>query len=273
MKIFAIRDELDPQKKNLAYLFCYERQGTFYIELPEDADPWETPLILSSFLKRGERTVNAYWSKIWVQQRVVPPDRQNLGQILRDNGIKTYNELDLLEQTQGRCTQDDYYLVQIERSDLPDSFIQRFERQVEDVVPLSDFCLLVFFRGGEVKRCDVEPILQANRSYHPILKSPELFQRSAVETGGHGVRWGDEQIIPCDTLYTIGERIPLSLNDFVAFSSQSVINTREAMEILDCSRQNIDDHVRHGRLHPIKKTSKNTLFLKSEVTSRLWGQR
>lgn len=272
MKIFAIRDEQSLQEQDLAYLFCYERQGTFYIELPENADPWEVPLILSSFLRRGEKTVNAYWSKIWVQQRIVPPDRQNLGQILRDNGVKTYNELDLLERTGGRCAQDSFFLTPVGRNDLPDGIIQRFGQRVEDVVPLSGFCLLVFFRNGKVKRCDIEAILRSDRAYQPILKFEELFQQATVETGGYGVRWGDDQVIPYDLLYGTGKGVPLSLDDFVAFSAQRVINTREAMEILNCSRQNIDDLVRRGQLHPIKKTYKNTLFLKSEVTARLWGQ-
>ena len=57
MKVFAIRDEFDTSNKNLAYLFYYENEKKFYIELPDDADPWETPLLLSSFLKRGEKTV------------------------------------------------------------------------------------------------------------------------------------------------------------------------------------------------------------------------
>ena len=86
MKIFAIRDESMPEQFDLAYLFYYETEKRFYIELPDDADPWETPLLLSSFVKKGEKTVNSYWSKIWVQQRIVPTDRQNLGQILKDNG-------------------------------------------------------------------------------------------------------------------------------------------------------------------------------------------
>lgn len=49
MKIFAIRDKYDEINKNLAFLIYYPRQKCFYIELPDDADPWETPLILSSF--------------------------------------------------------------------------------------------------------------------------------------------------------------------------------------------------------------------------------
>ena len=90
MKIFAIRNEEDENRKDLGYLIYYEKPRRFYIELPDDADPWETPLILSSCLKRGEKTISAYWSKVWVQQRIIPSDRQNLGRILKDNGLDSY---------------------------------------------------------------------------------------------------------------------------------------------------------------------------------------
>ena len=57
MKTFAIRNEEDKKKKDLGYLIYYEKEKRFYIELPDDADPWETPLfpqidrILAVFLK------------------------------------------------------------------------------------------------------------------------------------------------------------------------------------------------------------------------------
>ena len=111
MKIFAIRDESTQEQKDLAYLLYYKQEKQFYIELPENADAWETPLLLDSFVKRGETTVNSYWSKIWVQQRIVPIDRQNIGEILRDNHLKEYDEYELLMLAMGRCAQDDYYLV------------------------------------------------------------------------------------------------------------------------------------------------------------------
>ena len=88
MKIFAIRDESTQEQKDLAYLLYYKQEKQFYIELPENADAWETPLLLDSFVKRRETTVNSYWSKIWVQQRIVPIDRQNIGEILRDNHLR-----------------------------------------------------------------------------------------------------------------------------------------------------------------------------------------
>ena len=52
MKIFAIRDESSQKQKDLAYLLYYEQEKRFYIELPENADAWETPLLLDSFVKR-----------------------------------------------------------------------------------------------------------------------------------------------------------------------------------------------------------------------------
>ena len=54
MKIFAIRDESTQEQKDLAYLLYYKQEKQFYIELPENADAWETPLLLDSFVKRGE---------------------------------------------------------------------------------------------------------------------------------------------------------------------------------------------------------------------------
>ena len=128
MKIFAIRDETDNTQKNLAYLLYDEIDKRFYIELPENADPWETPLLLSAFAQKGEYTINSYWSKVWVQQRIVPPDRQNIAQILRDNGLKTYDEFALLMLCSGRCEQDDYYLVPTDEKALPDKVALRFDK-------------------------------------------------------------------------------------------------------------------------------------------------
>ena len=53
MKIFAIRDESSQEQKDLAYLLYYEQEKRFYIELPENADAWETPLLLDSFVEQN----------------------------------------------------------------------------------------------------------------------------------------------------------------------------------------------------------------------------
>ena len=40
-------------------------------------------------------------SKIWVEQRIIPSDRQNIAEILRDNNLKEYDEFELLMLAMG----------------------------------------------------------------------------------------------------------------------------------------------------------------------------
>lgn len=270
MKIFAIRDESMPEQFDLAYLFYYETEKRFYIELPDDADPWETPLLLSSFVKKGEKTVNSYWSKIWVQQRIVPTDRQNLGQILKDNGLKEYDEFQLLTLAMGRCAQDDCYLVPIDEDQLPQQITQRFSKRIEDVVPLDDYVLLVFFRDRTVKKCSLKEYLQKTKPFQILLTKREYFCSIRVPAGGYGIEWDVNMSVSYDFLYRIGKRVPLSASDFQSFISHSVVNVAEAAEILDCSRQNVEYLTKNGKLHPIKSSAKSTLYLKSEIMKRNW---
>ena len=270
MKIFAIRDAADQSNKDLAYLFYYEINRKFYIELPEKADPWETPLLLASFVKNGEQSINSYWSRVWVQQRIVPSDRQNIGQILRDNGLKSYDEFALLILASGRCEQDDYYRVPIAESALPAQIVRRLNRKIEDVVSLQNSCLLVFFRDGTIRKCDLSAYFEKEKRFSILTKRPEYFARVQIQTGGYGVQWDENLTISYSTLYKMGNRVPLTAEDFKAFASERVINAAEAAEILNCSRQYINELVKTDKLHPIKATEKNTLFLKSEVLKRNW---
>lgn len=270
MKIFAIRDESAAPQKDLAYLLYYEQEKRFYIELPENADVWDTPLLLDSFVKRGETTVNSYWSKVWVEQRIIPPDRQNIGEILRNNHLKEYDEYELLMLAMGRCAQDDYYLVPVDEKELPKEITKRFLKRIEDVLPLENNALLVFFRDGAVKKCDLQKHFENTKSFQILLNRPDYFQHVQMQPGGYGVSWDINLTISDTMLYLIGKNIPLTMDDFRNFVAHRVINATEAAEILGCSRQNILDLTKRGKLHSIKATEKNTLYFKSEILKRNW---
>lgn len=267
MRIFAIKDE--ELTGILAYLLYYEQAKSFYIELPDHADPWETPLLLSSFLKRGEHTVNAYWSRMWVQQRIVPSDRQNLGQILKANGLDEYDEFKLLMLSNGRCAQDNCYLEEITPGEIPDELTKRWAKKIEDVIPLAERHLLVFFRDGMVRKCSITPFAEGNPALAPVLQNDDIFRSVAVQTDGYGVRWSEQAVINNAALYRAGVEIPLSLNDFCSFIADRVVNSTEAAEMLGCSRQNIDDLTKRGKLHPVRVDTRNTLFLKNEIQQRV----
>lgn len=270
MKIFAIRDD-ELGAKDLAYLLYYEQSKSFYIEIPEDADVWELPMLLASFLQRGEYTVNAYWSRLWVQQRIVPADRQNLGMILKENNLKEYNEYKLLLLGKGRCAQDNCYIVPLEESALPQFFFDRHARKVQDVIPLADRRLLVFFRDGKVNRCDLVELVGSMAAFQPVIYNEEIFNTVSVSAGGYGIQWGEQLTISDSRLYDSGVEVGISLDDFKSFICHRVVSATEATELLQCSRQNLNALVRQNKLQPLKAAGRVTLFLKTDIAERSKG--
>lgn len=266
MRLFAVKDETVPKDTVLGYLIYYEASKTFYIELPDNADPWEVSPILSPFADRGIYSIDSSWSRRWVQQRIIPQDRQNIGQILRDNGLKEYDEFSLLMLTMGRCEQDDFYLEEISPDDLPELLIRRWQTKVEEVIPLDVPRLLVFFRNGMAKVIDAQEV--ADAACAPYLSRQDRFSSVEVQPGGYGIYWNDQAMISHRDLFLHGAAVPLTLSVFHHYLQDRVVSASEACSILACSRQNIDDLMRRDKLHPIRTDAKYKLFSKAEVMQR-----
>ncbi|HHY72690.1 MAG TPA: DNA-binding protein [Bacillus bacterium] len=56
-----------------------------------------------------------------------------------------------------------------------------------------------------------------------------------------------------------------TVDEFKAYIANEVVNTAEASEILECSRQNISQLVKYGTLVPIKAFARDSIFLRSEI--------
>ncbi|MGC7872599.1 DNA-binding protein [Desulfosporosinus sp. SYSU MS00001] len=56
--------------------------------------------------------------------------------------------------------------------------------------------------------------------------------------------------------------------ELTKYLAEEIINTAEAVEILGCTRQNIDDLVKRKKLVPIKVFPRDRIFFKSDVISR-----
>ena len=266
MKIFAIKDETMKPDSILGYLIYYEFPKAFYIELPDYADPWDTPPILSAFADRGEYSVNSFWSRRWVQQRIVPQDRQNISQILRDNGLKEYDEFSMLMLANGRCEQDDCYLEEVSTDDLPELLVHRWKTKIEDVIPLASFRLLAFFRNYSARIVDIRAM--DIPSCAPFTVSQKRFDSVEVQPDGYGVYWNEEAVISHSELFRRSVSIPLTLRDIHRYVQNRVVNASEACRILDCSRQNIDDLMRRDKLHPLRTDAKYKLFSRAEIMQR-----
>lgn len=114
MRTFAILDGRRRKRRPCAYLIYDEGADEYGIVIDGDVSARDVPLMLAAFVERGQRRVGDKWSRRWVEERVVPTSRQNLGQILRANGLDRYDPIELLVLGNGRCSQDDFYIEEVE---------------------------------------------------------------------------------------------------------------------------------------------------------------
>lgn len=108
MKQYAIKK--NDGNKNVPVLMYDESTKTFTIDIPKDVSEMELPFMLALYAQKGVYHMNPEASMKWVQSRIVPSSRQNIGEILKNNSMKSYDEYRLLINVNGRCGQDDYYL-------------------------------------------------------------------------------------------------------------------------------------------------------------------
>lgn len=60
-----------------------------------------------------------------------------------------------------------------------------------------------------------------------------------------------------------------SRKELLDFIDTELINTAEVARILDCTRQNVFDLIKRGKLTPVKELPRDRLFLRSDVLERL----
>ena len=56
--------------------------------------------------------------------------------------------------------------------------------------------------------------------------------------------------------------------ELIRFVNDEIVNTSEALEILECSRQNLNKLVKSGTLVPIKEMVRDRLFFKKDILNR-----
>lgn len=121
-----------------------------------------------------------------------------------------------------------------------------------------------------MKKHDLVQLASTDKRFAPVLQNENTFRAVNVETDGYGICWGENLCIECGKLYAAGKKVPLSMEEFKCFVRERVVDSAEAAEELACSKQNVDDLAKRGKLHPIKEGAKYRLFLKSEVMQRKW---
>ena len=271
MKIYAIKNEYD-NTEPISFLIYFEKTKTFYIEISDKANERQVPFAFLSSFKKSEMTLNPAKSLRWVKERIIPSDRQNISQILRDNGLKTYDEFELLRLGQGRCAQDDFCLIPITETELPYDIKERHKKHIDDIFPLAESkSFLVFFKDGRTKVCKLRDVEKNNPALENYLSQfPELIIDVKIQPGGYGIYWNDNMTIQAAELYQNGIDSPITKTDLVNLVSSRVVNSAETARLLNCTRQNVDYLVKKKQLTPVKETAKDKWFLKGDVLKRDW---
>ena len=115
MRRFFIKEDdgLSTGQREYAVLSYDEDKDLYHISIPLSADPDDLPAIPGILARKGIREIDDKWARRFVRERVVPPDRQNIGMILRELGMTHYSEFPLLVYTGGRCCMDDFFIEEI----------------------------------------------------------------------------------------------------------------------------------------------------------------
>lgn len=115
-------------------------------------------------------------------------------------------------------------------------------------------------------------MVSSDRHFTPVLNNEKIFRSVKVETGGYGICWGESGslCIPRETLHRAGKKIPLTSSELQSMISDHIIDSAQAAEELGCSKQNIDDLVRRGKLTAVKEGQRYRLFMKSDIEQRRW---
>lgn len=275
MKIFEI---IDGDKDNsVGTLLYYEKERTCIVELQEYLDEWSAPFLFANYVKNKIYTIPRDVSALWVRGRVIPSGRQNISDILKVHHLKEYDEMKFLELSEGRCSQDEMYIRQLDK--LPEFVVERQQKNLSECVILGADNILCFFRDGNTRKIDLKKILKKDSVVQPldrlagldkVLEHDSLYRSGKIGTGGYFVTFNDSIDIPADILYGSGEKIPLGLGDFKTFVRHNIIDTTESCDMLECSRQNISYMVNQGQMSAVKEAVRGNLYLKGEILSNRW---
>lgn len=146
MRTFEIFNAARRSHTPLAVLTYDEGSDEFHVSISRNAPTDSLPLMLALFAERGDYEVPDKWARRFVEERIAPQGRQNLGEILRANGLDFYDEVALLAVGEGRSSQDDCLMREIESPHVEYAFVGLHE---ESPSPSRGWCAAL---GPEIAR-------------------------------------------------------------------------------------------------------------------------
>jgi len=232
-----------------------------------DVDIWNCPLLFSCFVKRKIYTIPRDISFMFLQERVVPGDRQNISSILANSNIKEYDVMKLIDITRGRCCQDSISIKPIKT--VPEYIKLRQNHNLCQCSIITNQNLLCFFNDETVKKVDLSYFISIDK-VTKVIENKALLESLCLVANGYFISFNNSIDIPAADIYAKGTPINLSLEDFKAFINFNTLDTTRACEILACSRQNLSYLSKKNNIIPVKKNIKGNMFLTGDILKNKW---
>lgn len=124
VEYFAIRDGARRKATPCAFMRYADETG-FEIDIDSDISADEVPAFFVPFVEKEERHIDGDLALRWVRERVPPPGRQNLGEILDAHGLSEYSELALLRAGRGESSQDSFVVEEIDEASYESGRVDR----------------------------------------------------------------------------------------------------------------------------------------------------
>ena len=265
MKSYAIYDEELNRETPIGYLFYYEKAEKFIVELCKDLDEWSAPLLFQGFVKKKIYTIPHTIAKLWVEERIIPSGRQNIGSILKNHKLQNYSEMALLSLSKGRCSQDYCYIAEIAGLDIPEEIRERSRANVSECFPTGDGQLICMFKDNSVRKVNLEMLKEQYKDLVHVLRNRRLLDDVKVGVGGYSVVFDDSIEVTVEDLRKVGMELPLSAEDFYGFVQRNVVDATQVCNMLQCSRQNLSYLVKEEKLAPIITGTTTNLYTRGSV--------
>ncbi|MDO4198378.1 MAG: hypothetical protein Q4D13_05270 [Erysipelotrichaceae bacterium] len=263
MKRCVIRNEYT--KADIGYLFYSEKEDVFTVEISDETDRINLPLFLSAFKDKGKYTMNPYWARRFVQRRIVPRDRQNIGSILRNAGLKKYDPYRLLILANGKCCQDECSIKPLsDKKDMESWYIRRKEKYIKSACLLDNEYLLIELNNNSLFRINLHNYL-TDKNEMVLLERPYDLNNFKVIPNGLGIMWDEDISLMAEDIKEEDKEKDISGKDLERYMETNILTTADVCKELDCTRQYLNSLVQSGRIKVFRKSGNNSLFLKSEL--------
>lgn len=101
--IFSIHKDNEPSVATMTYNWDKDE---WHISIDKTRDPKDMPAILMIASQQGRYELEDKVCRWFIRDRVVPANRQNIGQILRKIGAPYYNEAFIFQYAPRSCMDD-----------------------------------------------------------------------------------------------------------------------------------------------------------------------